>query len=691
MKKLICIILAFVMLIGLVPFSCAYAETKNGFDEFDFMVLLDRSTSMSTTDPEDVATEAAKMFIDACEISDSRVSIARFSLDCEVSRFFTLNTISNRDAAKKEIDKARKSTGSIVGSALLESVNFLLENGAPDRKKFIVLLSDGGVNEDDVSKLQEASDICKENSIPVYVIGAQNSSWDISDETRLSELAEQTNGDFLLATSIQEVPDFFRSIFGKLRNTTIIDGPIWKGDGNYHVVPVEVKDTFMSYADVNVSSGGKLEDVYIEDPNGNRVEFDDVHFIRSASRLYNYIRLVEPDKGTWKVYIKGATNDEIHVSYIVNYAVEVVPFVTKEHMTATDYGKIGAKLILRGSKPANRDFYEFMSTACAIVKWDGGSETVPLSYDESEGCLTAEYVPTGVGKHTVDAYVMCEYFQRQNSEDKSAVFTAGNSAPVVIGDVEPIRLDIADENNMIATLYYERLFKDPNGDPMTFTVKGDKRKLDISEHSDSFDVTADSPCEGNVIVTATDSAGASADYTFPVSVIDSSLVQKRIITASIIAAALLLIVAAILCTRRVRGKLTVSMEGAAPKGSVSFSLESMRRKLTLKEIIKHAEMRYLNEYCFEVSSGFDEMVSENADVLNRITVSGTVIAFPKKLTLRSKGDCSKIRINGRPAGSGKLTVTDGQYVNITVEGYDRYVISLNYSTSPKSSTGNTDF
>lgn len=691
MKKLICIVLTFVMLTGIIPFGCAYAETKNGFDEFDFVVLLDRSTSMRTTDPDDVATEAAKMFIDACEISDSRVSIARFSLNCEISRFFTLNTISNRDAAKNEIDKVKKSTGSLVGSALLKSVNFLIENGAPDRKKFIVLLSDGGLNEDDVSKLQEASDLCEKNSIPVYIIGAQNSLWRLSDETRLSELAEQTKGDFLLATSIQEVPDFFRSIFGKLRNTTIIDGPIWKGDGNYHVVPVEVKDTFMTYADVNVSSGRKLEDVYIEDPDGNRVEFDDVHFIRSESRLYNYIRLVEPDKGTWKVYIKGATNDEIHVSYIVNYAVEVVPFVTKEHMTASDYGKIGAKLILRGSEPANRDFYEFMSTACAIVKWDGGSETVPLTYDESEGCLTAEYAPTEVGKYTVDAYVMCEYFQRQNSEDKSAVFTAGNSAPVAIGDAEPIRLDIADENNKVATIYYERLFKDPNGDPITFTVKGDKRNLDISEHSDSFDVTADSPCEGNIIVTATDSSGASADYTLPVSVIDSSLVQKRIITASIIAAAFLLIVAAILCTRRVRGRLTVSMEGAAPKGSVSFGLESLRRKPTLKEIISHAEMRYLNEYSFQVSSGFDEMISENADALNRITVSGTIIAVPKKLTFRSKGDCGKILINGSPVGSGKLTMTNGQYVNITVEGYNKYVISMNYATDTKSSTDQYGF
>ena len=122
-----------ILIAGVFSFAPA-ARADDAYSEFDFMIVIDRSGSMLRTDPDYVVTEAAKMFIDACEPSGSRVSVMTFNTKADHSGFIALDSVANKRHVKRIIDNIKypKSAGSDMGEALLAASEYLQQNGATE-------------------------------------------------------------------------------------------------------------------------------------------------------------------------------------------------------------------------------------------------------------------------------------------------------------------------------------------------------------------------------------------------------------------------------------------------------------------------------------------------------------------------------------------------------------------------------
>ena len=187
----------------------------------EVVMVVDRSGSMEYDDYSPTRLEAAKRaaetFLRQIQPGDS-VSLVSFREYVTVDAPLT----EDRTESLEALESLYPDGGTAIGEGIHEAVGILNE-GAKESVKAIVLLSDGASNEgrDPVVAANEARDA----GIPVFTVGI-GVPGDEFDEFTLRSIAEMTGGEYLYAPDASELGRVYERIGGKVINVAGVNASL---------------------------------------------------------------------------------------------------------------------------------------------------------------------------------------------------------------------------------------------------------------------------------------------------------------------------------------------------------------------------------------------------------------------------------------------------------------------------------
>ncbi len=222
-------LLAITMLI--IALASPKAQVTVHTTKSDIVLAIDVSGSMKAVDYKpnrlEAAKEAALAFVEATNPGD-RVGVVTFS---GVSRIVVPLT-DDRALLEESIRSITfgREDGTAIGDGLVASASLL--SGTTDRKKVVVLLSDGQNNRGVAP--EDAAMYAKTLGIRVYTVGLGTAHGFIPealattglDEATLKKIAETTGGEYKLARSKEALVDIYRKIARQI-GTEVKEKELW--------------------------------------------------------------------------------------------------------------------------------------------------------------------------------------------------------------------------------------------------------------------------------------------------------------------------------------------------------------------------------------------------------------------------------------------------------------------------------
>jgi Ca-activated chloride channel homolog len=174
----------------------------------DYVLAIDTSGSMEKTDPDRQSLQAAKALISNLD-ADKRVAILLFNDTPQLLLPMTAvqNEEARNNAASRLNEAGMPDRGTDIGSALTAVSRHLDETVLPDRKRAVILISDGHSEVD----LDKTLSPYRKQDVVIYTIGVQ---MDSDEGTRLlKRIANRTGGRFYSVENAEEVAGVFSSIY----------------------------------------------------------------------------------------------------------------------------------------------------------------------------------------------------------------------------------------------------------------------------------------------------------------------------------------------------------------------------------------------------------------------------------------------------------------------------------------------
>ena len=187
----------------------------------EVVLVVDRSGSMESDDylPTrlDAARRAAEVFLQQIQPGDSAAVLS-------FSEYATLDAplTEERGLSLRALNGLYPDGSTAIGDALYHAIE-VLEGGADESVKAVVLLSDGASNEgrDPLTAAREAADA----GIPVFTVGIATPG-DEFDERTLRGIADTTGGEYLYALDASELSRVYERMGGKVINVAGVNASL---------------------------------------------------------------------------------------------------------------------------------------------------------------------------------------------------------------------------------------------------------------------------------------------------------------------------------------------------------------------------------------------------------------------------------------------------------------------------------
>ena len=165
----------------------------------------------------EAAKAAARTFLKQIQAGDSTALVSfndLVSLDVPLTE--------DRDLSLGVLRRLQPADGTAIGEGLYRAIE-VLEAGAADSVKAIVLLSDGASNEG--RDPRSAADSAREAGIPVFTVGIGTAGDDF-DEPTLRHIAEVTGGEYLYAPDEEALSRVYERMGGKVINVAGVNASL---------------------------------------------------------------------------------------------------------------------------------------------------------------------------------------------------------------------------------------------------------------------------------------------------------------------------------------------------------------------------------------------------------------------------------------------------------------------------------
>lgn len=339
----------------------------------DVVIVMDGSGSMTRNDPERLAIEAAKMYVDLMENGSSRVAIVPFTHELGgITELTDANTPEQKESLKTKLDKLvyDKDGDTDIGLALKKSCDILEKENDKDRNQLILFFTDGQIDlpkseirTKDASLRDTASSIEKASGmgVKIYTIGL-NVNGEVDTEL-IKGMADQTLGRSYVVTDAAGLPDIFNEIFADFINSITIEMGIIKTDGKkFSDLKFNISNDNVMEANVIMLSSKKVQEIHLLDTDGNEVEVGGNKATVSQSDKYGILKIYSPEKGDWTLRVKGEEGCTIHVNMIFNYKLELRVEVKSEKGKAA----IEAYFENEGQKVEDEGLYKQFKTVAKV-------------------------------------------------------------------------------------------------------------------------------------------------------------------------------------------------------------------------------------------------------------------------------------------------------------------------------------
>lgn len=626
------LVLSIIMLCVLMQMCiCVRAVPVQRSSNMDVVLVIDVSGSMKKTDPEKIALEGAKLFVDMMENSGSRAGLVAFSHELvQVYNLTAINSGSDKASLKNAIDTLQFSGDTDIGTAVEKAVEMLTSVQDVGNNKMVLFFTDGEIDLPKGSPSEtEAENLSKEKSesaivnaaaanIPIYTIGLNVNGG--VDTDLISKMASSTEAKNNIVTAAGELPAIFNDIFADFVETEINElGDITIADANvYEELPFSIpNDSVLEANIVMITSGeGTLTDVQLVKPDGSTISPDGKTTILSTSNNYNMLKLIGPMSGTWTLRIKGDQGCQVHVNLLFNYDV-----ILKSSGQADDEGNltISATLEKNGTLVADEALYAQLVTTACVTRADGTVTSYPMNLNGNAFSCT---VPVSEGEtvtvytHTEGAnmYRDSEPFTYVNNTVTTATIIqlAALPSPIKISGLLPSRakttIDLAayfgSSDPTINTNVYTARVEDNS--VASVQLNGNKLELKgIAKGNTRIEVQG-TDAEGNILYQQAD---LIVDATF------GSIVPLILIMASIVLVIVIVIVIIVNKPKPLSGYLywqLLSEDGySVNTNEEQFDLTFARTKAIVSNFVTELSLAYAGLDKVEITAGKNGLVVQN--------------------------------------------------------------------------------
>jgi Mg-chelatase subunit ChlD len=493
----------------------------------DVVVVIDTSGSMKQTDPDRIAVEAAKLFIDMTEMSGSKLSVVSFSDELgTVTELLDISSVTDKENLKSRINKLPYKGDTDMGLALQKGYEILQSQADDGNKKAILFLTDGKIDlgksktrtdEDSYNDTQEIVKKAAADGVPIYTIGL-NSDGNV-DQNLLSDIAENTSGRSYLVDSSDNLPRIFDEIFADFINSNIIPlGDFVTNGSDFTEIPFNISNNSVLEANIILLSQNKLKEIELINPNGETVVLNTDDVIVSESSQYTLLKLITPVMGDWMLRIRGSEGCKVHVNLIFNYKVNLACEVKLVSDASGTYIQATSWLEKEDEKLTDEALYAAF-TGEAFCKGSSGETSYPM---KNEGGFFEAEIP--VGTETGDFYVYTRI-------DSDSMYRVSETLTVSVTNNGPVFTNLPEEVNLkgiIGSLMKEKInlsdyTSDPEGDELTYAAEVDpagKGIASVAVKDGVLHIKGGKSGTTNVKITATDKHGASQTAT--IKVVDKS-------------------------------------------------------------------------------------------------------------------------------------------------------------------------
>ncbi len=340
-------ILVFICIL-LLNFCYVFANNSNN-NSIDAILVIDTSNSMNGSDPKKIAVDGIKLFIDMMEYSGSRVGVIGFNDSITFKTGLKeINSFSDKQDLINEVGNIKYIGYTDIGLALKEAEKMLFSKGNKGNKPMIILFTDGYIETRNprtvAQSTQEVDEVLlgAKNNYPIYTIGL-NSSGRV-DKNLIDKISAETNALSYMTNNSKDLPEIFNMIFADYIKSNIFDIGNFTMDGqNYNTIDINIPNNSVSEANIIMLSNNPVTDIKLIDPNGNEQPMNGNNKVYlSTQGSYTMLKIIEPQKGDWKLLIKGITGDQVKINLLYNYDISL-----KVNLQNSTFKK-GENVIIKG-------------------------------------------------------------------------------------------------------------------------------------------------------------------------------------------------------------------------------------------------------------------------------------------------------------------------------------------------------
>lgn len=454
-------------------------------DAYNIVLLIDQSGSMNTTDPHNLARDAANMFVDSFYVESqlrqadgpeqaaSEVAVVAFSEYTQTVMSFeemsTRKSVNDINAKIRSITHQPPNTGATdLGRAVLKGTELLKKSGDSAKRNTIVLFTDGftefpyysdqerQVKETESAHMLRAGiQAAQEMECEIFVVGLNYEGYikeagrreikEIANSTQIggglihpetTSSAEEGLVNYLITSTPLGVQHFYEKLFSYLLHTVEpipVTGLIENG-WTYYDIPVDTPDIFA----VNIyitSATETIKRITMRDPDGMFQDLSDL----ARGNGYALLTIRNPQQGTWRIGAEGE----------VFYNVAYVPFSSAhleiEVRASGSHGNLTVQAF-SGSGAVDNGYYNTDAvsfTAKVTSETDGSEFPVELTLDESLNAMAGAFIAPRPGVYMVDATMISAHMQCSASQ--RVEFTA---VPVI----RPLEIELQQHTETIVDL-----------------------------------------------------------------------------------------------------------------------------------------------------------------------------------------------------------------------------------------------
>ncbi|MFA7386289.1 MAG: vWA domain-containing protein [Thiohalobacteraceae bacterium] len=282
----------------------------------DAVLIVDSSGSMKETDPRRLRVPAAKMFLSLLGEQD-RVGLISFSDNGYPVLHLTAAGKRQQDKLFAAADKvSAKGAYTNLHAALIRGQDMLRDEADPQRRRMLILMSDGKMDTGDFAQDQILADKIRnetlaelaKDGVEVYTIAFTEAS----DMALMREMSQRTAALSRLASNDRELHEVFSQIFESAKQPDML--PI---EGGEFMV-----DTAVEEITVVASKAAADVDVGLVTPDGRSLGARNagaaVRWFKSEQ--FDMITVDKPQAGAWRLVSSDNRGDRVYV--VTNLSLE---------------------------------------------------------------------------------------------------------------------------------------------------------------------------------------------------------------------------------------------------------------------------------------------------------------------------------------------------------------------------------